>query len=284
MFHKFILWCFRNLDNVGQIFSVACAFFIMTTVLYWLETILSAQWNWLNFIKPALDIILNYANSIFPFKFDAFGTTFDAKFIIALIMLIALMLILRFMVEQLENLKAIYNNAYIDHKLAKEKSLNKKLINNIKKEQNKISKYMVLINTQIKKKFSHQENKVNINEQNKTMNNFLYEKLGVKHLAFNGGFLYCFNEFDKIDNVLDILFKILKSNTPLDYEICIQAGDNLEQLKKLSELQLYNKITMCADTVLRYKCKKSHRYGTYCIGEYQKEDGTIEVHEFQEIL
>ena len=284
MINKFILWCFRNLAGLGHIFGFICAFFIITIVIYWLETILTAQWNWLNFIKPALNAILDFANNIFSFKIDAFGTIFDTKYIIALILLVVLMFIAKLIVESIEKLQEMYNNAYIDYKLIKEKSFNKKLKNTIEKEQNKISKYAILINTQIKKKFSHAENKINIDEQNKLMNDFIYEKLNVQYQAFNGGFLYYFDKFDEIDDVIEVLFKVLKSNAPLDYAICIQVGENLEQLKKIADLQNYGKITMCADTVLRYKVKKSHRYGTHCVGEYQKENGTIEVHEFQEIL
>jgi exonuclease SbcC len=60
------------------------------------------------------------------------------------------------------------------------------------------------------------------------------------------------------------------------------------QLKKLADLQYFGKIIFCADTLLRYKCNKSHRYGTQNVGVFQLNDinettETIEVHEFNEI-
>ena len=61
--HKFILWFFRNLDNIGQTLRLTVLFFIITTVLYWLENIINVHWNWLNFIKPVLNVLLDFANS-----------------------------------------------------------------------------------------------------------------------------------------------------------------------------------------------------------------------------
>ena len=80
--HKLVLWFFENLNNIGQTLSLICSFFIMTTLFYWLEILTKSQWNWLNLIKPVLDVILDFSNSIFPFSITAFGTVFDAKFII----------------------------------------------------------------------------------------------------------------------------------------------------------------------------------------------------------
>ena len=280
--HKIIMWCFRRLNDIGQIISLVCAFFILAITLSWLELILKAQWAWLNFIKPVLNPILDFSSSIFPISISTFPA-FDAKYVIAIIILLLLMLVSRLTIEQLVNLQERYQNSYIDYKLAKEKSFNQSLQKNIVNKEKKILKYMVLINTKLKKKFSHQELNINIDEQNQKMNKFLFEKTGVQHQAFNGGFLYYFDDFDKIDKVLEVLFKVLKSNTPLEYEICIQSGMDLDQLKKISELNQFGKITMCADTSFRYKCNNFHRYGTNCIGVYQKEEGTIELHEFQEI-
>ena len=84
---------------------------------------------------------------------------------------------------------------------------------------------------------------------------------------------------------MDILFKILKSSSKLDYSICIQSGINKTGLIKLAELENYNRIILSADTLLRYKCNKFHRFGTQNVGIFQQSDGsTIEVHEFHEIL
>lgn len=282
--HKLILWFFRNLNNIGQILSLVCSFLIMTTVLYWLETILNVKWNWLNFIKPTLDIILDFANKIFPFSIDAFGTVFDIKFITAIIVLLFLMIVLRLFVEWIFNLEYHYNNLHNIHKKAVEKSFNKALTNEIINEEKKITKYMILINTKLQKKFSHKELNIDISEQNHIMNKYIFKKTRMRYLEYNDGFLYYFDDFNKIDNVLDVMFKILDTQSLLDYSVCIQSGNDLTQLSRLADLQYYGKIIFCADTLLRYKCNKSHRYGTQNVGIFQKEFGTMEVYEFHKIL
>ena len=186
--------------------------------------------------------------------------------------------------EKLDDLRISYEQCHVTHKISVEKKFNKNLANMVKKEQTKIFKYKILINTSIKKKFINSINKINIDEENQKMNKFLYEKLGVQYTNYKDGYLYEFDDFSDIDNVLDILFKIMKSSLPLDCKICVQIGGSLEELENLAKADIIGKIIMCADTVLRYKCNKSHRYGTHCIGVYQKENGTMELHEFHEIL
>lgn len=285
--HKLILWFFENLNNVGQTLSLICSFFIITTLFYWLEVLTNSQWNWLNLLKPVLDVILDFSNSIFPFSITAFGTVFDGKFITAIIFLMCLMLIFRYIIEGLNNLKYLYDDMHNSHKKNAEKIFNKQMANKVVSSEIKISKYMVLINTKIKRKFDHEEIriKVDINEENNKLNEFLFQKTGIKYETVNNGFLYNFDNFNKIDDVLDILFKLLDSSSKLDYAICIQSGDNKTNLYKLAELNYYNKIIFCADTLLRYKCNKFHRYGTQNVGIFQQSDGgTTEVHEFHKIL
>lgn len=282
--HKLITWFFNNLNNLGQTLSLICSFFIMTTVLYWLETIVKAQWNWLNFAKPIMDTILNFANSILPFSINLGDTALDGKFIIAIILLLLILLVLRFIIECISNLKDTYDDMHRSYKKAVENNFNRDLKNKVIKEEKQISKYMILIKTRLQKKFTNCPDKFSIPEQNSLMNDIIFNKTGVKYEIFENGFLYNFDNFNKIDDVLDVIFKIKKSSSPLDYAVCIQAGENFIQLKKLADLENFGKIIFCADTLLRYKCNNSHRYGTQNVGIFQTKEGSIEVHEFQEIL
>ena len=177
-----------------------------------------------------------------------------------------------------------YNTSYLVCKKAEEALLNKTLKANVEREEKRINKYSVAISTTLKPKFSHKELNINIQEQNKLMNKFIIEKTGVQPAVFESGFLYQFNRFDEIDNVLEVLFKVIHSNAPLDYAICIQAGDDMEQLKKLISLKHYGMISMAADTAYRYKFNETHRYGTTQVGLFQYGERTLEVHEFKEIL
>ena len=81
-----------------------------------------------------------------------------------------------------------------------------------------------------------------------------------------------------------ILFKLINSNAPIEYAICVQVGDDSQKLNKLIDLKFFGKISMASDTAYRYKFNESHRYSTSQLGIYQYEGGTMEAHEFKEIL
>lgn len=171
-------------------------------------------------------------------------------------------------------------------KKTEEAVLNKSLKEQIEAEEKKISKYVVTIHTEVKAKFSHKEINVDLKAQNEYMNKFIMEKLEIAPIPYEGGFMYSFTDFNKIDSVLKILFKVLHSTTPLDYSICIQAGEqtpeNIRQLNKLISLKHFGKITMAADTSYRYRYNETHRYQTSQIGVFQYGDKTLEVHEFKQ--
>lgn len=281
--HKLILCCFNILYNIGNLFSILCSLSIIMITLYWIENIIKASWTWLDFIRPIFDSIINYINGFLPFFENIFGKFFDSKFLTAIIAFVILLVITKYILNKIQELQDVYNNIHFKYKINTEQNFNKNLAQKITKEQKQLSKYMVLINTKLKKKFSHEEINIDIDEQNKLMNDFIISKTGVQYQNFNGGFLYYFDNFEKIDHVIAVLFKVLKSSAPLDYSICIQIGADLKQIKKLSDLENFGKIIMCADTLLRYKHNQGHRFATECNGVYQKADGTIEVHEFKEI-
>ena len=181
-------------------------------------------------------------------------------------------------------LQDTYEYAHLLHKKSVENNFNKKLKNVVIKEEKKIKSYQVFINTKIKKKFSHKELNVDINHLNNLMNDYIHEKTGETYLSFKSGFLYTFNDFEKIDNTIDVLFKLINDNSPIEYSISLQCGDNLKQLAKVASFEIYNKIIFAADTLLRYKVNKTHRYQTLNIGIFQCGKGSIELHEFQKIV
>ena len=129
---------------------------------------------------------------------------------------------------------------------------------------------------------------MNLDEQNKIMNKFLISKTAVNPTKYQDGFLYSFNDFNHIDDILEHFFKLIKSDAPLDYRICVQiisknAAKEMEQLKELISLDFVNKITTLSDTVWRYKFNSSHRYSTSQLGIFQQGDGSFEVHQFEEM-
>ena len=179
-------------------------------------------------------------------------------------------------------IEAGYKSTHYICKKTQEIALNKELRDSIEREERSINKYVVTIHTKVKPNFSHKGINVDLEQQNGMMVDFIKNKLGVKPMIFEEGFMYNFDNYGKIDSVLEVLFKVMHGSTPIDYAICIQAGDNMPQLRKLISLKNFGKITMAADTSYRYRFNATHRYQTSQIGVFQNGDKTIEVHEFRE--
>ncbi len=282
--HEIIMSFFKFLKSFFQFMKIVFVFCIIMLLFYWVQNLTGGDWKWLSFITPFLNGLLVVANKIYSVSFNIFGAEFEFKYVSALIILTVCFYLMNLLIVITNLIEDAYNTSYLVCKKTEEAILNRTLKANVEREEKRINKYAVAINTKLKPKFSHRELNINIQEQNKLMNKFIIEKTGIQPAVFENGYLYKFNRFDEIDNVLEVLFKVLNSNAPLDYAICIQAGDDLEQLKKLISLQHYGMISMAADTAYRYKFNETHRYGTTQVGLFQYGDRTLEVHEFKEIL
>ena len=119
------------------------------------------------------------------------------------------------------------------------------------------------------------------------MNKFLIEQTSILPEVFENGFLYKFSDFENIDKILDIFFKVLKSNAPIDYYISVHSYEKSfetekEIFKKLISLGLVNKISMYSQTAYRYSFNKTQKYETVQHGVFQKDGGTFEILCFEE--
>lgn len=284
--HEFVLKIFNGLRSFWHFLKIVCVFCILMLLLFWIQNLTNSNWEWMSFITPFLKSLLEVANSIYSVSFNFWGAVFELKYISAIIILLALYLCMNLLILLTSIVEGAYRSTHFICKKTEEAIMNKGFKEKIEAEEKKISEYFVTIHTRVKPKFSHNNLNIDINAQNEYMNNFITEKLGVKPESFDEGFMYSFNNYNKIDNVLQILFKVLHSTTPLDYAICIQAGDmtqnNLKQIRKLIKLQQFGKIIMAADTSYRYRFNNCHRYQTSQIGVFQYENKTLEVHEFKE--
>lgn len=284
--HELILSIFKGIRSFIYFLRIVCIFLIMLLLLYWIEHLTNDTFNWLNFIKPFFDSLLKMCDEIYSFSFNFFGAIFEMKYFSTMVLFVIVSYILKlisYCFTLLENLYLISRQAY---KKSEETLINQQLQANVAIKERSLSKYTIVITTQIKKKFAHREIKVDINEENKIMTDFIKQKTGKSPITYNGGFLYQFNNFDKIDDVLDTIFKVVNSTkSMIECAVCIQIEDKPKQLEKLMHLKHFGKITFAADTAYRYKFNTSHRYGISQVGIFQTEDGgTIEVHEFKEIL
>ncbi len=286
--HKHVLKIFEHVKTILEFIKIAVIFSIMCLLLYWVETLIGAQWDWLNFIRPILVSFVKTGASFTDGSIYLFDAKFEYKYFIALILFLAVYYFDNLLILASAKLEELYCDSRNAVKKYQEDSLNIQLAQQHNIEQKRLKRFQIYVSTKIKKKYSHQEQHINIEEQNDIMNKFLIEKTGTNPTIYENGFLYTFEDFETADNVLKHFFKLIKSSAPLDYIICVQIlGANPEreimQLKELASLNFINKITMLSDTMWRYRHKKAHRFGTSQVGLFQKGQEIFEVHEFIEI-
>ena len=286
--HKFILNLFTFTKNLLQLFKIITVFLILMLLMIWVQDLIDSSWSWTNFVKPILNIFILAGSAISTKSIVIFDATFEYKYFWAIIFLISQYYILHLLEMGSEDLQETYNDGRRFIKKIEEVALNKTLKQEQVSEQEKIKNFKIFVATNIKKKFSHKECKVDLEEQNKIMNKFLIGKTGIVPTTHSNGFLYSFSDFNHIDEILEHFFKLIKSEAPLDYIICVQiirkdSNKEMQQLQDLIDLKFYNKITTLSDTVWRYKFNKSHRYSVSQLGLFQKNNSTFEVHQFEEM-
>ena len=284
--HKFITGTFKFLKNFVYFFRIVTVFCILMLLLYWIQNLIGANWAWIGFIKPFLDGLLKLANSIYSVTFDFLGATFEFKYVSAIVILLVANFALKLVEFGLCCLEGLYNSGRFLCKRAEEVTFNKSMKTKIEHAQKAITSYYVVINTYEKPKNPYDKSIVNMQEQNDIMNKFIYEQLGVTPKDFDGGFVYKFDNFEKIDSVLDVFFRVIKSKAPINYSVCVNiVSDNPvkdgEILKKLNSLQYLGKIYMSAETALRYDYNRLRNYKLEQIGIYQYNKSTIDVYEFE---
>lgn len=280
--HKFILKCFDLLKQFADFVRLVVIFNIMLFLLFWIEHLVSADWKWLDFIKPFFKNLIDFSNGISDASFYIFKALFEVKYFITLLIFVFAVCILRFVIDCIYELERIYGNTRIAVIKANEKQLNKQLYNVQKKEEIQLNNYIVIIYTRLKKKAAYTDKDVKLDEQNRLMNDFIRNETGTEFVQFERGFMYQFKDYNSIDKVLDVLFKVIHSEALLDYAICIQVEKDLRKLNKLVDLRQFGKITIAADTAYRYGFNSGHKYKTIPVGVFQNENSTMEIHEFVE--
>lgn len=274
---------FELIKQLLGFIKIILVFCMLMLLLYWIQNLAHLDWRWLGFITPFLDFLISAGKAISSGSMKLFDAVFEYKYFWALVLLGVMYAITHLLRIGTEKLEEVFDTGRRVVKRIEENNLNNQLQKEQTGEQLAIRRYQIYISTTIKKKFSHLEQNVNLEEQNKIMNKFLMEKLGIAPVKYKDGFLYSFSDFNKVDNVLDVFFKVLKSNSPLNYFISVQVltGENdTSNLDTLIDLKFENKISMLSNTAFRYKFNASHRYGISQLGIYQKENNTVEAHEF----
>lgn len=285
--HKFMLKLFGFLKSTAQFLKIVVLFCVLCLLLYWIQNLAGFNWSWLNFIKPLLESFLEAGKSISDDVVYLFDAVFEHKYGIALILFFVLYYITHLIQIGFQALENFYGDTRRFIKKCQEDAYNRALDNENTKEQEQIKNYQIYVAAYPKKKNSHLEANVNLEEEIKAMNKFLIKETGISPAKYGEGFLYVFNDFSHIDNVLPHFFRLINSQAPLDYIICVQIlpkniKKEYDNMKKLINLNLYNKITTLADTVWRYKFNQTQKFETNQLGLYQKDKDSFEAHEFTE--
>lgn len=274
---------FNFLRNFVYFFKIIVLIIIMLLVLYWIQNLLSDNWGWLSFIAPVLDVFINWGEKISSGAFNIFGAVFEFKYMIATIILTIIYHAINALILAINELESLFDEGKRTVKRIQESSMNKKSQDKETIEQLSIKRFQIYVRTF--PKVTHLgENHINMEEQNHIMNKFLIGKTSISPEKFEDGFLYTFENFSKIDSILDIFFKLPASKAPINYVIAVRLlkpeEDNTQMFKKLIELKLLNKISFLADVAYRYKFNPYRGYETSGVGVYRTENTDFEVHEF----
>lgn len=283
--HKFVLKLFNILRDFVQFIKILLVFEVMLLCLYWTQNLLQENWSFLNFAKYSLNMLVYWGSLVSKDSIVIFDVAFEYKYFIAVLLILGLYFVAHLLFIGLNFLENLYNEGRIFVKKVEENSFNDKLNKKHVAEQEKIKRYQIYVATSIKQKRSVKSENVNLDEINLAMNKFLIGKTGVSPIKYTDGFLYTFENFSKIDSVLEIFFKLFKSHAPVDYVVCVQILNKdirkeNDQLNSLIRLRFLNKISMLSDTAYRYRFNSDCKYEVSQLGIFQKDNKTIEAHEF----
>lgn len=284
--HKLVLKSFDFFRSFLQFLRALIMVIVMLLVLYWISNIASFNWSFLNFIKPTLDSLLALGSSFTSDSITIINAVFEFKYIAAIGILIIYYFLTYFAAKIIDISENIYCGGRDVVKKYEENKMNETLEKEAISSQKKLRKFQIFISLSPKKKFVQQVVDIDIKEQNNLMNKFLIEKLAVSPTVYKEGFLYSFSNIENIDYILDVFFKVINSKAPVNYIICVQVlGENSlkeqQQIDKMIDLNLINKIITMPDTIWRYKFNEKSKYETAHLGDYQDASGTFEVHEFK---
>ena len=286
--HKLILKFFEFLKNITHFIRIAMLFLVILTCFNWVENITGFFWGWLDIFRPIVRLFVELGGSITQKSIEFGGAELEFKYVLALIFIMAIYYFAHLLFKGIGFLESFYERGRNFVKQVEQETLNSQLRSKQIEEQSKLKKYRIYVTTRIKKKFSHKSLGIDLEEQNKKMNKFLIEKLEIQPSSYRGGYLYEFENFNHVDSVLAVFFKLLKIDTPIEYLICIQiCGENEQEEKSeldhLIRLEFWDKISMFSPTSYRYKFNNCHRYGTSLLGLFQYEEITREAFQFEEI-
>lgn len=287
--HNFLISLFNLLKNIFYSIKVITVFFMMALLLYWINNTAHFEWSWFKFLSPVLDNLLHIANIVCPFSFKLLEVDFELKYVSGIVILLVIAILMNLLIMGVNAIQVFYLGTRALLRKSEEVALNKLLKSEMKRNQKRKNVFHVVINTYPKEISKYAQNlKIDMDEQNKILSDYLLEKFKKAPIKFEDGFMYTFENFESVDDVLMVLFKVINSKAPISYTICLQISTgNLAEDKKLLtnlvRLRLIGSIYSVSDTAYRYSYNYRKNFVTAQVGVFQEDNGTIEVHEFKNI-
>lgn len=283
--HNLMLNFFGFLRSCLKFLKVILLFLVVFLVMYWMQDLTQKTWEWYTPVAPFFKNLLNYGKDVSSESIMLFAAVFEFKYLVVMGFFGIIYLFVHLCFIGVNSLEEVYHSGRKMYKNYQEKSLNLQFAVEQTFEQKKIKNYQIFVQTFVKSGFAHREYNINLEEQNKILIKHLFNKTGFSPNKYQDGFLFSFNSFDRIDEILDVFSKLNQSKAPLDFLICLQIIDSdnnasEEELNTLIGLKILNKITTLANTAYRYRYNENQRYKTVQVGLFQKGGNTFEVHEF----
>ncbi len=268
------------LENVFQFVAIVVLVYLLLYTLFMIFSLGGS--SGFNFFKPAAQVVMSI--SVIIWGGNTTGIFQAWEFITGVFLITGLFLILQFLKQRFSVLSKFFADLKIQYLKDEERKINKELRRDIEKMNKNISACFIYV--ELKEK-EHIHEKVDIEEQYKLLNQFLYSKTSAIPEKNGYGYIYKFSNIEKIDTHLQYFFKAIHSQAPINYMFILQVvetsfGDALLEVSKLRNSGVYNKILMTPTTHLRYENNLVKTYSTGVVGDYVFEGMAHSIYELRE--
>ena len=282
---KFGLKVLELLNNLIVLMKMIVIFSSMMFCLYWIQKLIGSDWAWFAFVNPIVEHFVLISKFLFG-SIEGY-IPFPAEEMFIIVTYILVYYIFNLLINIVDMVSDIYDDANRMLRKQEIKRYNASISKEQTDVQSKLNSYKIFIKTELKPKYAKIKTVNDYNEQHKIMLDFLNKKLNVIGTSLEDGVIYDLTRFYDIDKVLDVLFKIVKSESILNYKIAIQIVDSgisiaIRNLKFINHLNFPNKICMLANTAYRYNFNIIKKYNYVSLGIFQKDNNEAEVFEFRE--
>ena len=153
--HNIILKLFGFLRSCLHFIKILTMFLVLLLILYWIQNLTNSYWNWMKFITPFFDFILDISKKIWSGSIYLYKAKFEFKFVLAFLMLGAFYFIDHCFYLLTYFLEDVYCAGRKMVRKFEADRFNSELERKNTSEQKSLNKYCIFVSTLIKPKFAH---------------------------------------------------------------------------------------------------------------------------------